>query len=221
MASRYYADADSNFMKADDVYSKGSIVLHMLRQRLGDEAFFAGVRDFIQRFKFREVETDDFRRVMEEVSGQSLERFFEQWVYRPGMPRLEIDLAWTPGTRTDDAGQALPEGSVTVTMEQVQTIDALNPAYALQLPIRFVMPDGANVWEYMTLDTRRGQATFTLPARPARVSVDPNITHLSINRIRTPLPEPEPSAAPEERPAESPAASPAPAQEPAPAIEPK
>ncbi len=83
MASRYYDDPDSNFMKADDVYSKGSIVLHMLRQRLGDEAFFKGVREYVQRFKFREVETDDFRRVMEEVSGQSLERFFEQWVYRP------------------------------------------------------------------------------------------------------------------------------------------
>src|SRR5262249_46134674 len=74
------------------LYEKGACVLHMLRRELGDALFFGGVRAYLTRHQKGVVETRDLMRALEEVSGRSLERFFEQWVYRPGHPELEIKV---------------------------------------------------------------------------------------------------------------------------------
>jgi aminopeptidase N len=92
LASNVYADPDDTFEKADDPYAKGAWVLHMLHARLGDEAFWRGTREYLNRWKYREVETGDFRRCLEEASGDALDRFFADWVYRYGMPRIEVQL---------------------------------------------------------------------------------------------------------------------------------
>ena len=92
MVSNLYGDSMEPFMKANDIYSKGAVVLHMLRMRLGDEVFWRGVHAYIQKHKLTCVETDDFRHALEEASGLSLERFFQQWCDRPGLPRLAVEL---------------------------------------------------------------------------------------------------------------------------------
>ncbi len=68
------------------VYQKGAWVLHMLRLRVGDDKFFGGLRLYYRRHRDGNASTDDFRRAMEEASGQSLSRFFDQWLRRPGSP---------------------------------------------------------------------------------------------------------------------------------------
>jgi aminopeptidase N len=176
MASRIYPEPDYNFTKANDVYGKGALVLHMLRQRLGNELFVKGVRLYIDRFRDRTVETDDFRKCLEEVSGQSLERFFDQWVRRPGLPELEYDFAW------DDAAKKLK-----VTAHQTQKIDNLNPAYALVVPIYIKLPGGEGRYVYLDTDIRSRSIEFSLPAKPEEVSVDPNLTIAGSHRVRTPL----------------------------------
>jgi aminopeptidase N len=70
------------------VYNKGAMVLHMLRQMVGDDAFFAGIRRFYAASRFRKVGTEEFRRAMEAESGQPLERFFERWIYNASLPRI-------------------------------------------------------------------------------------------------------------------------------------
>lgn len=92
MASAVYADPDDVFEKADDPYGKGAWVLHMLRQHLGDDAFWRGAREYLNRWRNREVETGDFRRCLEEASGDALERFFDDWVYRYGMPTIAVKV---------------------------------------------------------------------------------------------------------------------------------
>ena len=74
------------------VYQKGGWTLHMLRGRLGTETFWAGIRDYYRRYRDGNVSTDDFRRVMEEASGQDLGWFFQQWLKRPGSP--EVNGTW-------------------------------------------------------------------------------------------------------------------------------
>jgi aminopeptidase N len=66
------------------------MVLHMLRRLVGDDVFFAGLRAFYDRWKFQKAGTDDFRQSMEKVSGRSLERFFETWVYGTSIPRVKF-----------------------------------------------------------------------------------------------------------------------------------
>jgi len=72
------------------VYNKGAMVLHMLRRLIGDEMFFAGIRSFYQEWKFKKAGTDDFRKVMEKVSGRDLQRFFDTWVYGFSVPQLKF-----------------------------------------------------------------------------------------------------------------------------------
>lgn len=71
-------------------YQKGGWVLHMLRQKTGDEIFIRGLRLFYDRYKNGNVLTSEFQDVMEEVSGTDLEIFFQQWLYTGGQPEISI-----------------------------------------------------------------------------------------------------------------------------------
>ena len=81
--------ADWRQPTADDralVYRKGAYVLHLLRQEVGDAAFWAGIRAYTHAFSERAVETDDFQRAMERSAKRSLAGFFDRWVYLRGAP---------------------------------------------------------------------------------------------------------------------------------------
>jgi len=75
---------------AANTYQKGAWVLHMLRQEIGDESFFAGIAAYYQANLGQAVVTQQFVDAMEQASGQDLSWFFEQWLERPGAPRLEV-----------------------------------------------------------------------------------------------------------------------------------
>jgi hypothetical protein len=68
------------------VYNKGAMVLHMLRRLVGDEKFFSGMRQFYATWRFRKAGTDDFRVVMEKVTGMPLSAFFDGWIYGSSIP---------------------------------------------------------------------------------------------------------------------------------------
>lgn len=176
MMSKLYGDADSNFMKANDVYSKGAVVLHMLRMRLGDEVFFRATRLYLDRFKFQQVETDDFRRCLEDASGESLDRFFDQWVRRPGLPRLGADVRW------DAQASAL-----VVRVEQTQHIDADNPAYAMVIPIFVKSSQTDGQYFHLPMDTKATKARFPLEGPPVDVIIDPNMTNAAPTRVEKSL----------------------------------
>jgi aminopeptidase N len=77
-------------------YDKAGSVLHMLRQVLGDSAFFAGLNKYALDNANESVITDDFQYAMEEVSGQDLDWFFDEWIYGPGHPRYETGWHVSP-----------------------------------------------------------------------------------------------------------------------------
>ncbi|MCH2110405.1 MAG: M1 family metallopeptidase, partial [Polyangiaceae bacterium] len=87
------------------LYQKGGLVLHMLRQKLGTELFWEGVQTYLQKYENGIVETNDLMRTLEEVSGESLESFFDQWVYRPGHPELEVSIRYEEGSLVADIRQ--------------------------------------------------------------------------------------------------------------------
>lgn len=169
MASRYYDDPMLTFMKADDVYAKGALVLHMLRERLGEEDFWHASRVYLDRFHDEVAETDDIRRVFEEVSGQSLERFFDQWVHRPGIPRLRVDADW-------DEGVGAGTGALQIAIEQTQLIDADNPAYVFSLPVRVVFADGSSETVVIDVAGRSAGGSFVFSSTPVDIEVNPEIT---------------------------------------------
>ncbi|MFB0508480.1 MAG: M1 family metallopeptidase, partial [Thermodesulfobacteriota bacterium] len=74
-------------------YGKSLMFFHMLRMRLGDEAFVKGLRDFYQENRFRFASFDDLRSSFEGTSGKDLRSEFNQWVTQPGAPKIKVSRA--------------------------------------------------------------------------------------------------------------------------------
>ncbi len=176
MVSREHAEPWDVFRRAANPYPKGASVLHMLRRRLGDDAFFRAVGVYVDRFKGRTAETDDLRKVLEEVSGESLERFFRQWCYRPGVPRLRVRTVW------DSAA-----GELRIEVEQTQNIDERNPAFVFELPVLVRVRAGGE-WHRLRVDARTAALAIPLAAEPEVVAIDPNLEVLASIEVDAPTP---------------------------------
>lgn len=74
-------------------YEKGGWFLHMLRTKVGDETFQKIIRTYYNRYKGSNAETKDFEAVAEELSGQDLKSFFDQWLYQPGIPVVKVSAS--------------------------------------------------------------------------------------------------------------------------------
>jgi len=74
-------------------YYKGAMVLHMLRWTLGDEAFYQGIRNYLNDAQLKDnfARTQDLQKHLENTSGRNLGRFFEQWVYKEGHPTYQLE----------------------------------------------------------------------------------------------------------------------------------
>lgn len=92
-------------------YQKGSVILNMLRHELGDEAFFAGLDNFLTKNEYKTAEAQQLRLALEEVSGKDLNQFFNQWYYNNGHPKLTVSYDYD-----------LNNKSVTVTIKQTDKI---------------------------------------------------------------------------------------------------
>lgn len=84
--------ADEKFSPA--VYEKGAWVVHMLRHKLGDSAFFAGLSEYLNKHAFKNTSTEDLKASLEAASGVSLTEFFDQWVYGSGYPVLKASWSY-------------------------------------------------------------------------------------------------------------------------------
>ncbi|CAB1065319.1 hypothetical protein D1BOALGB6SA_10116 [Olavius sp. associated proteobacterium Delta 1] len=72
-------------------YDKSAMVFHMIRQLIGEEAFWGSLRDLYRARLFRQTSWSDLQRTFENRGKQSLQNFFDQWVYRKGAPRISLD----------------------------------------------------------------------------------------------------------------------------------
>ncbi len=71
--------------------AKGAAILNMLRSVVGDADFKKGLHAFMDKYSWQSANSDDFRKVMEQVSGQDLRYFFLQWLESSGSPEFKLD----------------------------------------------------------------------------------------------------------------------------------
>lgn len=71
-------------------YNKGGLVLHMLRNYLGDKVFFNSLNYYLKQNEYTDVEVHQLRLAFERVSGKDLNWFFDQWFFSPGHPELLV-----------------------------------------------------------------------------------------------------------------------------------
>ncbi|MBU1376479.1 MAG: hypothetical protein KKE02_06430 [Alphaproteobacteria bacterium] len=141
-------------------YAKGGWVLHMLRQQVTTPIFFQGIKLYYQRHQGGHATTGDLRRAMEEVSGQDLQAFFDQWLTRVDSPKL--DVTWT----YDAAAKA-----VTFNIAQQQAGEAY------RLPIEIGVTDEARgALTVLKVDMARKTQVFTIPLAkaPVEMVLDPD-----------------------------------------------
>jgi aminopeptidase N len=112
------------------VYEKGSLVLHMLRNVLGEQPFWRALQHYTQRNQWREVITADFERAIEEATGRSVAQLFEQWVYKAGHPEFKVSYAW------DDEHKLAK-----LTVRQMQTTSESTPVFVTPVDMAFMVPD--------------------------------------------------------------------------------
>jgi hypothetical protein len=138
-------------------YNKGAVVFHMLARKMGQDNFWTAMRRLTAEYTGRYTSWEDIRRVCEQVSGQSLETFFTQWVRGSGAPTLALEEA------KYDSG----EQTLTLTLSQGE------PTFELDVPVRIMHADGT-----LDVDVPLNQATeqIRLPVRvvPLSVEVDPD-----------------------------------------------
>ncbi|HEX7312537.1 MAG TPA: M1 family aminopeptidase [Pyrinomonadaceae bacterium] len=139
-------------------YQKGAWVLHMLRRVVGDETFFAGVRDYYRTYRDGNALTEDFQRVMELHHGRPLGWFFRQWIYEPAFP--VYDAAW----RWDETSKRL-----TLRVKQTQ------PGALFRMPLDVEFSNGDDTQRKVVEVSGREQTfDFELKARPQSVAIDPD-----------------------------------------------
>ncbi|MEP2025087.1 MAG: M1 family aminopeptidase [Reichenbachiella sp.] len=121
---RYYYEHPDDMFDSHS-YNKGAAVLHMLRSYLGDDAFFLGVKKYLEDNAFQSVEVAQLRIAFEEVTGEDLNWFFDQWFFFAGHPELEVRHLYENDT-------------LTLTVAQIQTED--------DMPI-FQLPVFVDIWK--------------------------------------------------------------------------
>lgn len=87
----HYRYANREDMFDAHSYNKGGLVLHHLRKYLGDEVFFASLQYYLKQNEFSEVEGDELRLAFEEISGEDLNWFFDQWFHKKGHPEVVVN----------------------------------------------------------------------------------------------------------------------------------
>ncbi|MGC4102217.1 M1 family metallopeptidase [Ferruginibacter sp.] len=151
----YYADKEDVFDLVS--YQKGGRILHMLRNYVGDDAFFKSLNNYLTTNKFKNGESDQMRLAFEEVTGQDLSWYWNQWYFGSGHPIVKIDYAY------DDAA-----GKATITIEQTQKTDKV-----FRLPLAVDVYNGSVKKRYHIWMEEKKQS-FTIPytQHPDLINVD-------------------------------------------------
>ncbi len=149
------------------VYPKGGWILHMLRSELGPELFRKCIKTYLDRHQFGTVVTHNLIDAIEEVSGRSFDRFFDQWVFHPHHPELQVKYSW-------DEKEKLAKVSVT------QTQPLTNDVALFHFPLKLRFKSGSSVTDRVVqIQEKQTDLFFPLSAAPEIFRVDPDYALLA------------------------------------------
>ena len=144
------------------LYKKGGVVVHMLREVVGEEVFWKALNVYLNEFKYQNTDARDVQHVFERVSGKNLEWFFDQWLYKAGYPEIKVRHTYNPQTR-----------ELALDVEQTQVPDATTPE-VFRLPgveIEIGTTRGRKV-EKIDITKCAERFTFKLDSRPRMIVFD-------------------------------------------------
>lgn len=167
----YYDDKEEMFDRHS--YEKGGHVLHMLRNIIGDEAFFKSLKLYLTKHQYHAVEIHDLRLAFEEVTGQDLNWFFNQWFMSKGHPKINFTYEYK-------------NDSVFVTTEQSHNTDD---------PLIYELPFTIGIWKnnnasYHKVVLKKNKQTFSFKsAKPDLIDADAGRILLAVKKENKQLDE--------------------------------
>lgn len=151
------------------VYPRGAWILHMLRSQLGADLFRKGIKIYLDRHRNQVVGTDDLQDVMSEVSGLSLDAFFDQWLYHGAFPELNAAYSWDAAAK-----------QAKLTIKQTQKLSDKVLLFRIPLPVRFTMPGETKPLDFtINISKATEDFYFSLTKQPDLVRIDPDYTVLA------------------------------------------
>ncbi len=146
-------------------YPKGGFVLSMLHRQIGEDLFRQTLKHYLETGPGL-VDTDDLMEAVETVAGRPMDRFFEQWVYSPGHPKVKVAHEWLPDRK-----------QVKIRVQQTQEMEEGRLAYAFPLDIEIVTDDGPFV-KTLEITKKDESALIDCDSAPQSVVVDPQLVVL-------------------------------------------
>jgi aminopeptidase N len=160
IVTRSYDDAWEQFDYR--AYQKGGWVLHMLRNELGAEMFRKCVKTYLERHALNCVVTEDFRSVIEELTGRSYDRFFDQWIYNGRHPDLKVSYNWSEKDKL-----------AKISVEQTHEVNENVMLFHFKTKVRFIVGDEP-IDREIIVDSKKHDFYFRLPDEPNIVRFDPD-----------------------------------------------
>ena len=149
------------------VYPKGAWVLHMIRSRIGPELYRKCIRTYLDIHRNQVVGTDDLQDVLDDLTGLSWDRFFDQWLYHGGHPELTVAYSWDAANK-----------SARISVKQTQKVSDAVRLFHLDLPVSFTVEGKPQRY---TLPITETDQDFNFPLRspPQAIRLDPDYTQLA------------------------------------------
>ena len=161
----YYSDKEDMFDLVS--YQKGGRILHMLRNFVGDSAFFKSLNEYLTANKFGNGSAVKLRLAFEKVTGKDLNWFFNQWYFGSGHPNLDISYGYDAATQTSK-----------VYIKQTQPGDKL-----FKLPIPIDIYHGSSKKRYMVwAENKTDTFSFPVSSKPDLINVDADKYTLAVKK---------------------------------------
>lgn len=138
-------------------YQKGGCVLHMLRKYVGDEAFFESLKRYLNDNRFKPAEIHHLRLAFEEVTGEDLNWFFNQWFFGKGHPTVEASWSYA-------------DGYVSISLKQTQSLEG-NNAFRLPMDVD-IYNRGKATRVKIVMDSLNNTIRIAYPEQPDFVNID-------------------------------------------------
>ncbi|MCO5230684.1 MAG: M1 family metallopeptidase [Chitinophagales bacterium] len=159
---QYYYDTPKEVFNRHR-YEKGGMVLHLLRQYIGDEAFFEGLKYYLHQNAFSSTEVSQLRTAFEKVTGQDLNWFFNQWYFEAGHPYIEIEQKY------DSLNH-----EVLLSFYQKQDVNYHTevPIHKILFNVDFIYED-TTITHSITLTGKQTHLNFPSERVPLAINIDP------------------------------------------------
>lgn len=164
--------AVSHFLRKHDEkdnaigYQKSAFVFHLLRQEIGEEPFWRGLKTFVREHRNQLADWVAIEKVFSRESGRSLRWLFEQWIEQPGAPVIslgDVRARRVNGEKSEEAWQLMVE------------IQQSEGPFRMTVPIRVIMKDSTEDRMIRLSLSQASVAEFVLPDQPLRVELDPDL----------------------------------------------